>query len=149
MRELYLSISKRIVFLKHLKFKKLRHGRKPIIWLLLSLICIIGLYFLSSLIYTKIYNQQILEALSETRSISSKQAIKDTNLSQINQLFELPPDKSLTTGKITDIKSLKTKSPIFQNARNGDIILIYPDLTVIYDPVNKYIVSIVSNSVLK
>lgn len=149
MKELYLSILNRLAFSKHLKIIQLMSGKKPIIWVLALIICIIGLYFLSGLIYSKIYDNQILSSLSQTRPISSKQALTDTNLSRINSLIELPPDELATVGKIQDIKSLKSKNSIFKNAQNGDIVLIYPDLTIVYDPVNKYVVSITPNSILK
>jgi len=93
--------------------------------------------FLTSLNYFLHYEQKqrdpILTAEKKQASIIAK----------VSQLIELPSTENPTIATVSDITKLKGQS-FFQNAKNGDILLIYPKANeaILYDPAaNKILVT--------
>lgn len=97
----------------------------------------------------KVYDQQIYAGLSQTQVMTRNQALKTDTIVAINHLFELPVDEKVTIATIKDVKALAAKNQAFKNARNGDLLLIYPQRIIIYDPTNKYIVALVTTNLLR
>lgn len=55
-------------------------------------------------------------------------------LAQLSKIMLLPEDTKPTIKVITDAQTLKNDQPgFFTNAKNGDILIIYPDKAIIFD----------------
>ena len=98
--------------------------------------------------YNLFHNNQILSSLEGTQDISFESIEKDRTLSDVNKLFELPESTGIF-GKIKDIQFLQNQKSYFNKAKEGDILIIYNDLTIIYDPQTKTIVDIAKEKLLK
>lgn len=116
---------------------------------LIGLISLIGLIVLGVTLYNVSYNNSIRSSLKDSRTLKTEEAIKEATVSAINQLYELPTDSDVTIGTITNIEELKNKQKYFEKAKNGDLLLIYPDKTIIYDPVNKTVVDVANVKLMK
>jgi len=64
-------------------------------------------------------------------------------VAEIGKIMLLPKDETPTVATVSDIDKLKDQ-PFFENAANGNKVLIYPDskLAIIYDPENSLIVNV-------
>ncbi len=79
----------------------------------------IGIYYASS---------RVANAPEQTEA--SDQQI----LSQLKTILFLPEDVSPSMAVVTDAGKLKEQQPnFFANAKNGDRVILYPDLAIIYD----------------
>lgn len=55
-------------------------------------------------------------------------------LEQLKKIILLPEDIQPTMAVITDVDALKKqRADFFVNAKNGDRMIVYPDLAIIYD----------------
>lgn len=96
------------------------------------------------ILYRSLYNKSIQGALENTQTIKAEDTPANKDLEEVNKLITLPYDSSEVVyfGKIKDIDSLKGKQEFFKKAKNGDLLIVYPDQTIIYDPLNKTVVDI-------
>lgn len=101
------------------------------------------------LINNSLYNKSIKSALKDSKAVKTEEALKETIISEVNQLFELPKDEEVIIGTIQNIDELENKQEYFNKAKNGDLLLIYPDMTIIYDPKTKTIVDIAKVRLMK
>jgi hypothetical protein len=135
--------------------KKIKLAQRGKFWILLYILLIIVAGFGIIKLFTFISNQQILNSLTPLNTpntpitLSAADALKDPQIQEANTQFELPADQPVTAGIIKDINTLKGKADFFKKAKNGDILLIYPDMVVIYDPENKVIRDINKTDLLK
>ena len=116
---------------------------------LATVVFLIFLILIGIKTYDAAYNQAIENTLSQKNTYTPKKAMKNPVLLEVNQLFKLFPDQNVTIAKIADIKALSSKYPVFKNARNGDYLIFYPKLTIIYDPRSKTIINMVNMNLFK
>lgn len=64
-------------------------------------------------------------------------------VSEVGKLIVLPSGETPTIATVTDITKLKSQ-PFFQNAKNGDKVLIYANAkeAILYDPVLKKVLNV-------
>lgn len=64
-------------------------------------------------------------------------------VSEVGKLIELPIGETPTVATVTDITKLKSQ-PFFQNAKNGDKVLIYANAkkAILYDPSAKKVLNV-------
>lgn len=115
----------------------------------LGLIGLIGLTLIVLLLSSKIRNDRVNFSLAEEKTLPYQQALKDSRIADLNSLFELPKDEPVKFGVIKDQKTLAKVEPFFKKAQNGQLLLIYKDLTIIYDPASKTIVDMARVELLK
>jgi len=96
-----------------------------------------------------INNAQITGALDNYRSITAQEVSSSQELKSLQQLIDLPIDQKGKVGVIRDVDSLAKEEDYFKKAKIGDILIIYPNMTIIYDPVNKNVVDIATIKLLK
>lgn len=99
--------------------------------------------------YRSYYNKSIINSIKDIKTLSTEEALKDPIIAVIDTLYELPEESSVTVGTIANIKALQSKQKYFEKAKNGDILLIYPDKTIIYDPINKTLVDVATVKLMK
>lgn len=102
-------------------------------------------------LYRSFYNNSIRSALEKTQTIKAEEIPGNKELEEVNKLITLPFDTSEAVyfGTIKNIGSLKSKKDFFKKAKNGDLLIVYPDQTIIYDPVNKFVVDIAKVRLMK
>lgn len=88
--------------------------------------------FLTGLNYFVTYqkNQSLLK-----NPVMSSEMKQEVIVTKISKLIELPKNEQPTIATVSDITQLKGQ-PFFQNAKNGDIVLIYPKTNeaILFDP---------------
>ncbi len=105
--------------------------------------------FLLYQLFRFIINFPVLSALDQPQDFSPKQISRNKDLATVNSVIELPTDQNGTMAIIKDVKALSQKKDYFKKARNGDILIIYPDLTIIYDRENHTVVDIAKTNLLQ
>jgi hypothetical protein len=76
--------------------------------------------------------------------VLASEIIQESVVSRVGKLTQLPTDEKPAIAKVTDITKLKNQ-PFFQNAKNGDFVLVYSKdkRIILYDPnSNKIIQSV-------
>src|SRR5260221_3253375 len=98
--------------------------------------------FLFYQLFRFIVNFPILNALDNAHDFSPQQISKYPDLVTTNNVIELPTDQNGIVGKIKDIKTLAQKKDFFKKAKNGNVLIIYPNMTIIYELENHTVVDI-------
>lgn len=82
--------------------------------------------------------------LSEQSQVSAPDEAKQLN-TEVGQLVVLPTDETPSIATVADATKLKQQSTGFENAQNGDKLLIYTQAKqiIVYRPSSKKVVSIV------
>ena len=105
--------------------------------------------FLLYQLFRLISNYPVLSALDQRQDFNPKTVSQNKTLAVVNQMIELPDDQNGTVGVIKDLKALQSRRDFFKKARNGDILIIYPDMTIIYDRENHTVVDIAKTKLLQ
>ena len=63
-------------------------------------------------------------------------------VARVSQLTELPKEAPYDVVRVQDGNALRTQNPFYKDIKEGDYILIYKDLAVIYDLRNNAIIGI-------
>jgi hypothetical protein len=129
------------------KFKLKKPGKKSriVFYIIATLIGIFILYQIAIFFI----NYPIYSALSNTQNFSPAQIGKSQDLAKIDNVFELPKDQNGKIAVIKDVNALSQKNPAFKRVRNGDVIIIYPDMYIVYDRENHYVADIARTKLLQ
>lgn len=112
---------------------------------ILVIVALIGAGFAAYSFYK--YQQTQKELQSIKKGVTGSQNVNNNQLSslvaEVGKLMRLPQDELPTMATISDISKLK-EQPFFQNAKNGDILLVYNKAgkAILYDPRDKKIVEV-------
>lgn len=116
--------------------KKAKKGGK----LPLMIGCVLTLFFIlgSGLYY---YLQYQKTQLLLKNPVLASEMEQEKLVADISKLTQLPTNEHPTMAKVSDITKLHGQ-PFFQNAKNGDVVLIYPKAkeAILYDPTSNKIV---------
>ncbi len=74
--------------------------------------------------------------------LGKQQALADQYVAEIGKLTALPTDEKPTVATVTDVEKLRKTQPFFNDAQNGDVVLIYSKKAILYDPQKHVIVDI-------
>jgi uncharacterized protein YneF (UPF0154 family) len=87
-----------------------------------------------------IFKNQIQTA---TNPVQGSQEEVKAIVAEVGKLIDLPANETPTIATITDITKLANQ-PFFQNAKNGDKVLIYNNAkkAIIYDPSSKKVIDV-------
>ena len=103
---------------------------------ILTLLVILGIslyyYFVSQ------RAQQLLK-----NPIFASEVKQEDVVSKVSQLTQVPPGETPTIAQISDITKLNNQ-PFFQNAKNGDFVLIYPKAkeAILYDAISNKVLRV-------
>ena len=85
------------------------------------------------------------QKLSKSPVASQVQAEEEAQkmIKAVGKLMLLPKDETPTVATVTDIEKLKDQ-PFFKDAKNGNKVLIYPNLkqVIVYDPEANLIINV-------
>lgn len=89
---------------------------------------------------------------NQSQSVIGGQNIQDiqnkTIQERVSSLIRYSSNTEPLVRKIEDITGVKNY-PLYQHSQNGDIVVIYDDITIVYDEVNHKLVSAVPQNMLK
>ena len=104
----------------------------------LVILWVIVVFLLGSLIYVYFINRTLRKAGAQTVSIEDPGEV----IRQVGELMTVPTDETPTVALISDVSKLKMINPIFyENVENGDILIVYTSVTVIYRQTENKIVN--------
>ena len=110
--------------------RKMPKWLKAILCLLLVVLVLIG-------IYAALANAGYIKALQLAWQIQQQNALNQEDkaiLGQLSKILLLPETATPTMAVITDVATLQKQQPgFFANAKNGDHLIIYPDMAIIFD----------------
>ncbi len=108
-------------------------SRIGIIVLVIILLASVGYYALRQSGYLETF--RLARQLQEQKQIQQQSTDQDQEvLKHLKSIFLLPEDVTPTMAVITDVSIVQKKDPqFFANAKNGDRLILYPNLAIIYD----------------
>lgn len=112
---------------------------------ILVIVALVGMGFAAYSFYK--YQQTQKELQTIKKGVTGSQGTENSQLTsivaEVGKLMKLPQGELPTTATISDISKLK-EQPFFQNAKNGDILLVYNKAgkAILYDPREKKIVEV-------
>lgn len=71
---------------------------------------------------------------------------KSEIVARVGKHIELPAGDPEAVVRVQDAETLQKQAPLYENVKEGDYILIYPSLAVVYDLRNDRIVALKSTS---
>lgn len=117
--------------------KKKKIGKKIVSFLLFLLVLCLAA--------TSGYFYYQYQKLSKSPVATQIQAEEDAQkmIKAVGKLILLPKDESPTVATVTDVEKLKDQ-PFFKDAKNGNKVLIYPNLkqVIVYDPEANMIINV-------
>lgn len=69
---------------------------------------------------------------------------KSEIIARVGKHIELPPGEPEAVVRVQDAETLQKQAILFENVKEGDYILMYPSLAVVYDLRNDHIVALKS-----
>ncbi len=126
------------------KLLSVRNQQISALIVLIFIVCGIA-YFM----YPYISHRYILSALEAPADLNLSEYQKNSVLVAINDVygFEGNNDQAVI-GKITNETRIKSRFPNLRNVRNGEYLLIMPDMVVVYDFENRQIMDISRTNML-
>ncbi len=128
--------------IKNIQIKKSKNKSRKSKILILTILIV----FLLTLTVFVLSKTGAIEAYKLGRQIQSQQEQVDIEKIVLNSLKEillLPEDITPNIGTINDAETLKREQEaFFANSKNGDYLIIYPTLAIIYDYPNNKIMHI-------
>lgn len=111
---------------------------KLVVVLILSGLIIGGIIFIGSQNnkHTKQQNNTVNTVPVE---IIDDKALVQKSTTEINNLVEIPNRDKAKVYQVNDKKEVEKKGEIFKKAYKGDLIILLPDKTIIFDPLTKTI----------
>ena len=67
---------------------------------------------------------------------------KSEIIARVGKLTPIPTDQPQAVVRVEDAETLKKQNSFYENVKNGDYIIMYPTLAIIYDLLNNNIVSV-------
>ena len=118
------------------KSKKLFTTKRALV--ALNILVLIGLAGFGGYFFKK-YNDS-KNASPET----IQQAQVDQTISEVGKLYSLPANEKPDVATVKDKEQLKKQYPFFDQAENGDVVLIYKDakLAILYRPSTKKLIKV-------
>lgn len=69
---------------------------------------------------------------------------KSEIVARVGKHIELPEGEPEAVVRVQDAETLQGQAPLYENVKEGDYILVYPSLAVVYDLRNDHIVALKS-----
>lgn len=69
---------------------------------------------------------------------------KSEIIARVGKHIELPAGEPEALVRVQDAETLQKQAPLYENVKEGDYILVYPSLAVVYDLRNDHIVALKS-----
>lgn len=110
-------------------------GSKKRIWKLIGIILILIIILGSG--YLILWKAGYLETFKIAKQLQEQKQLSQEDqavLDQLKKIIDLPEDATPTMAVINDADLLREEQPgFFEKAKNGDRLIVYPDMAVLYD----------------
>lgn len=114
---------------------------------LFSYVLVFGVGVASVVFYV---NTKSSDTLNQNNNIqnntSTNVSISNDIIKDISQIVYLPKEEVTYVVRVKDSNELKDQGEFYKNVKDGDYLVFYPSLAVIYDSYSKRVVSITSHS---
>ncbi len=111
---------------------------KLVIVLIVSGLLIGGIILIGSQNNKLLKQQKNTEKTVPVEKIDNRALIQKST-DEINNLVEIPNRDKAKVYQVNDKKEVEKKGEIFKKAYKGDLIILLPDKTIIFDPLTKTI----------
>lgn len=108
-------------------------GGKKMPKLLKILIIVLIIVALGAGAYLLLNKYGVIKTVQLAWQMQSQQMADQKVLDKLGKILELPKDVTPTMAVVTDAEKLKEAQPFLANAKNGDRLIIYPDMAILYD----------------
>ena len=78
----------------------------------------------------------------ELKKLKTDPRLTQELIDEIGKIIVLPTGETPTIATVTDVDKLKITQPFFQNAKNGDKVIVYTKKAILYDPLAKKIIDV-------
>ncbi|NTV30968.1 hypothetical protein HGA91_03265 [candidate division WWE3 bacterium] len=82
--------------------------------------------------------------LKNINTLQADQVEKNEYVHEIEKTIQIPQNSSATVGVVKDVESLKRLKKITK-VSEGNVVLLFETMSIVYDPVNDTIIDISSN----
>ncbi|MEK7571435.1 MAG: LytR C-terminal domain-containing protein [Patescibacteria group bacterium] len=130
------------------KIKSKKSGKLGKIFLILVIIILVGIAAASSFMFYQAQQKVVeLSTIKGQQMLAQKEV--DTLLTEVKKHMVLPEKEKPTIATVTDVNALKKNQPFFENAQNGDKVIVYVQArkAIIYSPNKDIIVNVGSVAV--
>ncbi len=108
-------------------------GGKKMPKLLKIMIIVVIIVTLGVGIYYLLNQYGVIKTVQLAWQMQSQQMADEKVLQKLGKILDLPKDVTPTMAVVTDADKLKEAQPFLSNAKNGDRLIIYPDMAILFD----------------
>lgn len=83
-----------------------------------------------------------LQEVKKNSQLSGEEVTKRV-LEEVKKVIKLPEDPAPSVATIVDVENLKKANPFFNQAKNGDHLIITSERAILYDPERKLVIDVV------
>jgi hypothetical protein len=120
------------------QIKKTAFGRWGLLFFLLFILTAAGFYYF----YSNYKGIKSEYAELKKQSGENTGSDSDTTLARIGKHILIPEDEQPAVVTITDVENFRKLQPLYQKAKNGDQLVTFKEMQIIYDPSADIIVSV-------
>jgi hypothetical protein len=120
-----------------------RRGETPQYTIILvGLLVVTIIAFLWAFIGYRKAESKIVHLSTREGQVELTQKEVQLTVTQVSAHMILPVDEQPLLATIEDVEQLKTEAPFYENAQNGDRLLVYRSKAIIYSPARDIIVNV-------
>ena len=75
----------------------------------------------------------VLYGLINSNKSNAESVTQETIISQLSKSIDLSDDELISVMRISDAKTLSNQDNLYKNVKNGDYIIIYKSMILVYD----------------
>jgi hypothetical protein len=83
-----------------------------------------------------------LEQLQGGNTQQNREAAQEI-VRRVRKLIAIPEDVEPTVATVVDVETLRERNPFYDNAENGDHLVVTPERAILYDPDSNIILDVV------
>lgn len=84
----------------------------------------------------------VLYGVIKSNRTNAESITQDTVISQLSKTISLPDDGLISIMRVSDAKTLSTQDNLYKNVKNGDYIIVFKSMVLVYDFDSRFIKNI-------
>lgn len=81
----------------------------------------------------------VLYGVIKSSKSNAESITQDTVISQLSKTINLPSDGVVSIMRVSDAKTLSSQDTLYKNIQNGDYIIVYKSMVLVYDFDSRFI----------
>lgn len=81
----------------------------------------------------------ILYGVIKSNKTNAESITQDTVISQLSKTISLPDNELISIMRVSDAKSLSIQDNLYKNVKNGDYIIVFKSMVLVYDFDSRFI----------